>query len=167
MPRWTWVAVVAAAAIGMAGQTWAEAAGPYPAEAAAIRALRVENNRALAEHRLDDVMAIAADDYVLAGGDDGLYRSKAQMTGLWRQDFADPKNHGCVRTTDEVEVGVSAGVMRAAETGHWRCTTILPAGEHVRSGKYLAHWTRRSGQWRVVSDNYVTLRCAGAGCEAK
>jgi ketosteroid isomerase-like protein len=160
MARLMIMAATAGVALAAGAQAWAGEG----AEAARIRELRTENNRALAEHRLDDVMSIAADDYVLVGGNDGLYRSKSEMTALWREDFVDPNNKGCVRTTDAVEVGVSDGVMRAAETGHWECINIMSAGEHRRAGRYLAHWSKRSGEWRVVSDNYVTLRCLGAGC---
>jgi ketosteroid isomerase-like protein len=164
LPRWITLAAVVGALLAGAARA---ADDGFADEAAAIRALRVENNRALAEHRLDDVMAIAAEDYVLVGGDDGVYRSKTEMTGLWREDFADPDNKGCVRTTDAIEVGQSRGVLRAAETGHWQCLVIQPGGERRRAGRYLAHWTKRSGAWRVVSDNYVTLRCSGAGCDAR
>lgn len=163
MPRWITFAAVAGALL--AGGVARAGDGGFVTEAAHIRALRAANNQALAEHRVEDVMSIAADDYVLVGGDDGVYRSKAEMTRVWRENFADAGNRGCVRTTEQVQVGEAIGILRAAESGRWECVGGLAGSERVRSGRYFAHWTKRSGQWRVVSDTYVTLRCVGTGCE--
>ena len=134
------------------------------AEAAAIAHLRSENNAALAAHDLRKVMSIAADDYVLVGGNDGIYRGKTDMAKIWAEDFVDPSDGGCVRTAGPIEVGSSGGTVRAAEVGTWECLTRLKNGERRRFGRYLAHWSKRSGEWRVVSDNYVTLGCRGDEC---
>jgi ketosteroid isomerase-like protein len=131
-----------------------------------ILALRAANNRAIAARDLDGVMAIAADDYVLVGGNGGIHRSRAEMRELWARGFADPHDGGCVRTPQRVDAGASGGVLRAAESGRWACPAHTPGGEARYAGRYLAHWSRRSGAWRVVADVYVTLACRGPGCSA-
>jgi ketosteroid isomerase-like protein len=144
---------------------FAAAGEPSAAEATTLRRLRLENNAAMAHRDLAQTMAIAADDYVLVGGNDGVHRSKADMQSIWAGDFADPKGLPCVRTPDRFEIGEYGGVRRAAETGAWVCPAATPQGEERLSGRYFAHWSKRSGSWKVVSDNYVTLRCDGPGCK--
>ena len=133
----------------------------------AIRKLRSDNNDAIAAHDLARVMSIAADDYALVGGNDGIHHSKADIAGYWAKDFADPTDGGCVRTPRQIEVGSSGGVTRAAEIGIWECLTLQKQGKMTLFGRYLAHWSQRSGEWRVVSDNYVTLGCRGETCETR
>ncbi len=128
----------------------------------AIVELRAANNRAIAARDLDSVMRIAADDYVLVTGGDGIFRSAAEARAGHAETFAIPTFGGCVRTPHGVTVGLQGGIERAAESGEWRCAGYGDDGE--RFGAYFAHWTKRSGEWRVVSDNYVTLGCRGAGC---
>jgi ketosteroid isomerase-like protein len=133
-------------------------------EVATLRRLRSENNQAMAARDLTKTMAIAADDYVLVGGNDGVHRSKADMQQVWANDFADPKGLPCVRHPDRFEIGGYGGVLRAAETGSWACPEATSQGEARLSGRYFAHWSKKSGGWKVVSDNYVTLGCQGTGC---
>ena len=50
------------------------------------------------------------------------------------------------------------------ELRHFDLEHRLGIGEASPSGAYFAHWSKRSGQRRVVSDNYVALACAGPAC---
>ena len=158
--------LVAAAPAALAYDPIAEHTAPdFPegeAERAAILALREANNRAIAARDLDGIMRIAADDYVLVAGGDSIIRTAAEMRARWTATFAVPTFAGCVRTPRNVEVGEQGGTLRAAESGDWRCTGYTRDGQVF--GSYFAHWTKRSGEWRVVSDNYVTLGCRGDGC---
>jgi ketosteroid isomerase-like protein len=156
------IAVVAALALNSVA---ASASNPaVAAEIATLRGLRSENNTAMAARDLGKTMAIVADDYVLVGGNDGIHRSKTDMQTAWAAGFADPKGLPCVRKAERFDIGEYRGVNRAAETGSWECPHATGSGEERLSGQYLAHWSKRSGTWKVVSDNYVTLACSGPGC---
>lgn len=109
-------------------------------------------------------MAIAADDYVLVGGNDGIHRTRRETQNYWAEAFADPHNEACLRQIRDISVGYYHGVARAAEIGSWSCPRTTSQGEERLWGQYLAHWSKHSGEWRVVSDNYVTLGCRGTGC---
>lgn len=133
-------------------------------ERAAIRALRAANNQAIARRDADATLSIAADDYVLVAGNDTIFRSADAMRARWTASFADPNQKGCVREAEKIAVGRNGGVLRAAESGRWRCPVTKPDGRAEPFGSYFAHWSKQSGQWRVVSDDYVTLGCLGSAC---
>ena len=109
-------------------------------------------------------MSIAAEDYVLVAGSDSIFRSAEAMRAGWSETFRNPSLSGCVREPRSIEVGQQGGVLRAAEIGRWRCPRTTPTGGAEPYGSYFAHWSKGSGEWRVVSDNYVTLGCRGSGC---
>jgi ketosteroid isomerase-like protein len=164
--RWR---LVAADDLGPAPAATAAAEGAYAKEVyaedrQAILALRQANNRALAAHDLDGAMSIAADDYVVTGGDGGIDRSMAENRKAWAAEFARSGHDRYVRTPAEIEVGASKGVLRAAESGTWEGLDQKPAGAARPFGRYFAHWSKASGRWRVVSESYVTLGCRGVGC---
>jgi ketosteroid isomerase-like protein len=157
-PKKSWVPAFA----GKSGLSAADAA--YAEDRRAILALRDANNRALAAHDLDGAMDIAADDYVVTGGDGGIDRSVAENRKAWAAEFATSGQDRYVRTPAEVEVGEHKGVLRAAESGTWQGLEQRPAGEARTFGRYFVHWSKASGRWRVVSESYVTLGCRGPGC---
>ena len=154
---------IAATGVAMAGSGSGASPG---ADRREILRLRQDNNLAIAARDLDRTMAIAAEDYVLVGGNDGIRHSREIQRRDWADSFASPDGLICVRTPERVEIGRVGETRRAAEIGRWRCESRTPNGPAVRTGLYLAHWSTRSGAWKVVSDNYVTLACRGAGCEA-
>jgi ketosteroid isomerase-like protein len=137
---------------------------PYAADKASIMTLRAANNSAIAARDLDATMAIVADDYVMTGGAGGIERSVAENRKGWAEDFATPGHDRYVRTPTDIEVGGRKGVLRAAENGTWEGIDHKPAGESRPSGRYFVHWSKASGQWRVVSETYVALGCRGPGC---
>ena len=153
------LAVLAAAADPIAQHTEEEAVRAQSRDE--ILALRAAHNRAIAARDMDGIMRLSADDYVLVAGSDAIVRGAAEMRERWAASFASP-GFGCVRTLRGLEIGEQGGIWRAAETGTWVCTGAAPEAE--MHGSYFAHWSRRSGAWRVVSDNYVTLGCRGRGC---
>lgn len=133
----------------------------YPPEGhdedrAAILALRVDHNRAIAAGDVHGFLRIAADDYVAIFGRGRIIRSKDELRRIWTET---PQQ--CTRTSRQIAIGNSDG-LRAAETGEWRCDVSNPS--RVLSGPYFAHWEKQSGTWRVVSDTYVSLGCRGEGC---
>jgi ketosteroid isomerase-like protein len=158
------VAAAALAALAGAASGASPTGGPNAEEKAIILALRADNNRAIAAHDLDGVTRLLADDYVFTGGDDGTERSAAEDRKGWADEFAQPGMDRYVRTATELEVGERKGVFRAAEGGTWEGTFHLPAGDAHPFGRYFVHWSKASGQWRMVSESYVTLGCRGPGC---
>ncbi len=140
------------------------AAPPYSNERKAVLGLRAENNRAIAAHNLDGVMSVSADDYILVGGSGGIDRSKAEARKGWAEEFATRGFDRYVRTPTRVEIGERKGVLRAAELGRWEGYNRKAGGLSRPYGRYFAHWSKASGQWKLVSDTYVTLGCRGLGC---
>ena len=140
------------------------AAPTYAEEKKTILALRAENNRALAAHDLDGAMRIVADDYVMIGGNSGIDRSPAENRKGWAEEFATEGHDRYVRTTTLIDVGKRKGVLRAAELGRWEGLDQKTAGMSRPFGRYFVHWSKSTGQWRVVSETYVTLGCRGPGC---
>ena len=150
--------------IGMTSVALAAPSASARSEIATLRSLRTENNRALASRDLAKTMAIAAEDYALVGGNDGIHRTRSEIQEYWAKAFADPQSLPCVRHPEQISIGDYGGVRRAAEIGSWSCPQRSARGEERLWGQYLAHWSKRSGAWLVVSDNYVTLGCRGTGC---
>ena len=140
-------------------------AGPSRAEEKQkILALRTQNNRAIAAHDLDATMRIVADDYVSIGGSSGIERSKAEARKGWAEEFATEGFVRYVRAPKQVEIGERKGVLRAAELGQWEGIDRKPAGVSRPFGRYFVHWSKATGQWKTVSETYVTLGCRGSGC---
>ena len=140
------------------------AAPRYAEERKAILALRAENNRAIAAHDIDGAMRIVADNYVMVGGSSGIERSPAENRKGWAEEFATKGHDRYVRTATKVEVGERKGVLRAAEIGRGEGINHKTAGVSRPFGRYFVHWSKSTGQWRVVSETYVTLGCRGPGC---
>ena len=140
------------------------AAPTYENERKLVLALRAENNRALAAHDLDATMRIVADDYVMTGGNGGIEHTPADNRKGWQEEFATKGYDRYVRTATRVEIGKRKGVLRAAELGRWEGIDHKAAGVSRPYGSYFVHWSKATGQWRVVSETYVTLGCRGAGC---
>lgn len=126
-------------------------------EREAILTLRADHNRAISSGDTEGFLKIAADDYVSVFGGGTIIRSKDELRRIWTH-----RPQRCVRTPSRVEIAIVDGGTRAAENGGWRCDVQKPAS--VYTGSYFAHWSKRSGEWRVVSDTYVTLACHGSGC---
>ena len=56
---------------------------------------------------------------------------------------------------DRIDIGASDGFAVAAETGRWVGTATDDATRSA--GRYLVHWTKASGAWRIVSETYIGL----------
>lgn len=134
------------------------------ADEAAIRALRAQNNRALAAHDLDATMHMVGEDFVLVGGNGGIDRNRQENRKAWAEEFAQPGHDRYVRTPVKIEIGERKGVMRGAESGIWEGIDHLVGGESRPFGSYFVHWSKRTGDWKVVSETYVTLGCRGPAC---
>jgi hypothetical protein len=100
----------------------------------------------------------------MTGGNSGIERNPAENRKAWAEEFARPGYVNYVRTPTSIEIGMRKDVMRAAESGAWEGLDRLPAGTSRPFGRYFVHWSKASGQWRVVAETYVTLGCRGPGC---
>ena len=130
----------------------------FDLERSTILELRADHNRAIAAGDVEGFMRIAADDYVAIFGGGRIIRSKDELRRTW---MARPQH--CTRTPVRLEIGLVDRQLRAAELGEWRCDVQDPA--KIYKGSYFAHWSKKSGEWRVVSDTYVSLICRGNGCD--
>lgn len=140
------------------------AAPSYADERKMIQTLRAENNVALAAHDIDGTMRIVAENYVMTAGSSGIERTPAENRKGWIEEFATKGHDRYVRTMSKLEIGASKGVIRAAELGRWEGINNKEAGVSKPFGSYFVHWSKVTGQWRVVSETYVTLGCRGPGC---
>lgn len=126
-------------------------------EQSAIRALRQAHNAALAAYDLDGIIHLSTDDYVLIlGGSGQVIQGKTAYREFVDAAFADPHPMLFARTPDRIDVGTPEGYPVAAETGRWTGTATDSSGARI-AGRYLAHWTRRTGEWRIASETYVTV----------
>ncbi len=126
-------------------------------EQAAIRALRAHHNQALAAHDVDGVVQLATDDFVMIlGGGGQLIQGKAAYRAFVAQAFADPQPMLFARAPDRIDVGAPAGHAEAVETGRWTGTATDGSKARI-GGRYLVHWTRATGEWRIASETYVTV----------
>lgn len=140
------------------------AATTYADERKAILALRAENNRAVAAHDLNGVMAIVADNYVMTGGSSSIERTRSENRTGWAEEFAAVGFDRYVRTATRVEIGEHKGGLRAAELGRWEGINHKPGGVARPYGSYFVHWSKATGKWQIVAETYVTLGCRGPGC---
>jgi ketosteroid isomerase-like protein len=162
--RWP-MSLPLAAAVCSVAMAQSPSAPDLEAEKVAITKLRRASNEAIATRDLEGTMRMFAEDYVAVSGNDGITRSKSESREHWAKDFAllQPLNQ-CVRRPTTIAVGQSGGILRAAESGSWQCPRETSSGAATPYGSYFAHWSKRSKEWRLVGDNYVTLGCRGAGC---
>lgn len=126
-------------------------------EQAAIRTLRQAHNRALAAHDVEGVIDLATDDFMMIlGGGGQLIQGKAAYRDFVATAFADPHPMLFVRTPDRIDVGMPESHPVAAETGRW-VGTASDGGTPRIAGRYLVHWTKAGGEWRIASETYVTV----------
>jgi ketosteroid isomerase-like protein len=76
--------------------------------------------------------------------------------------FDDPHPLLFVRTPDRIDVGAPEGAPVAAETGRW-VGSSTDSSKVRTTGRYLVRWTKRTGEWRIVSETYVTVDLDGPG----
>lgn len=122
-----------------------------------IRSLRQAHNQALAAYDVDGVVHLAAEDFVMIlGGGGQLVQGRAAYRDFVAAAFADPDRMLFVRSPDRIDVGISNACPVAAETGRWVGTGKNGNKSRI-AGRYLVHWSRRTGAWRIVSETYVSV----------
>jgi virginiamycin B lyase len=128
-----------------------------PSDVATIRALRLENNRAIASRNVALMRAAYTPNIRLMDSDGTLYLGANAVTKTYADnEFKDPHFVTYVRRPSNITI--SADGSHAAEYGAW--TGINTAPEHVYSGTYLASWQKRGGIWKIVYEAFSELDLA-------
>lgn len=134
--------------------------GQSPADV--IRSLRAQSNAAIARHDVTGAVALLDVEYQITTGDGTLAHGRAAEPEAWAREFARAADLVYVRTPTTIEVSASGD--RAAEIGAWTGSWSTPAGLRTVGGRYAAYWRLVEGSWRIRSELFVTLSCAGPGC---
>src|SRR5262245_61516297 len=132
-------------------------------EAAAIRAARSAQNRAIAAGDLDRVATFWTDDVTVRRALGAAVDGKQAA----RQALVAPATGPRLvyqRLTKDVEV--SGQWPLAFETGQWEGHDDSAAGPVIIGGRYSAQWVKRNRQWLIRSEVFVALTCRSAGCES-
>ena len=129
---------------------------------AAIRELRKESNAAIAAHDVARLRAVLDDAYLGIEGTSGAVDRGGDSTArsYGEQEFRDPTFVTYRRTPESIVMAQSG--KRIAETGHWVGIWRKPDGTMRTAGIYLAVWTPSGTAWRLKSESFVTLSCAGS-----
>lgn len=132
-------------------------------DAGRIRDLRAASNAAIAAHDLEALVAFQHDAYQITTGNGTLLQeSRAETLAALERIFAQADDVLYVRTPGAVEVG--DGGRRAYEAGTWRGTWSTAEGATDIGGRYAAYWLQVEGEWKLLSELFVTLRCTGPDC---
>ena len=152
---------LATGACARAGRPAAVAA--MSGEAAAIRAARLEQNALLARGDIDGAAAFWTDDVTARAGMGRAVTGRAAYAAVFRGDSVISRMR-YVRTP--VEIVVSAQWPLAYESGEWTGRRADAASDTpLVRGRYSAHWIKADGRWRIRSEVFVALECAGAACD--
>ncbi|MBC5823366.1 MAG: nuclear transport factor 2 family protein [Candidatus Eremiobacteraeota bacterium] len=125
-----------------------------PSDVATVRALRLENNRAIRAHDTSR-MRRAWSAHIRLIETDGTLISGARLlaTSYVQREFQDASFVSYVRIPKSVVISFEGA--RAAEYGTW--TAIYKEPKQVQSGNYFASWQKSGGQWKIVYEAYVSL----------
>jgi len=128
-----------------------------------IRSLRRQSNAAIARHDVKGIVDLLDVEYQITTGSGTLSQGRSAESEAWATEFARAANLVYVRTSASIEVSTSAG--RAAETGTWTGSWSTSSGLQRVGGRYAAYWRLVDGKWRIRSELFVTLSCAGPACQ--
>lgn len=128
-------------------------------EAAAVRAARAAQNRAIAEHDLDRAESYWTDDVVIRSALGRVIQGRATYRSVLGADSATVYR----REPDRVDVSDNLRWPLAFESGTWTGRDPRTGGPLIR-GRYAAQWIKRDGRWLIRSEVFVALGCSGAGC---
>jgi hypothetical protein len=127
-----------------------------------VRAQRAEYNAAIAAHDAVRLRRFFVYDYHLILGSSGDVDSGADIAtrGYADEEFKDPTFVTYRRTPTTIDIAASG--KRIAETGRIEGIWRKPDGTMRKTGIYLAMWIPSAGTWRLKSEAFVTLACAGS-----
>ena len=130
--------------------------------AADIRAARSAQNRAIAAYDVDSIASFFTEDVSVRRALGALTVGRDAQRELFRSFRRGDSSIVYQRITDTVIV--SSNWPLAFESGAWFGHLGRADGPTIISGRYSAHWIKRDNRWRIRSEVFVALDCAGSGC---
>ena len=122
---------------------------------AAIRAVRLRHNQAIAAHDLQGIAAPWSPDRVGVSSRNGRTVGLEAERASWAELLATRPGVVFVRTPTAIEANPRWG--QAAEVGSWTGRWKAADGEVHVGGSYFAKWRKEQGQWRILAETYVQL----------
>ncbi|MBC8155591.1 MAG: nuclear transport factor 2 family protein [Bacteroidetes bacterium] len=129
-------------------------------DAALIRAERVKSNQAILSRDLPTLTGTMLPEMQVTAGSGRHIAGRDSVRALFASTFADREFLDYVRTTDSVQVSTLNPL--AAEHGYWVGRWQRPDGIQIVRGTYLAMWHRTETGWKLRSELFVSLSCAGS-----
>lgn len=160
MPRTIRAVLIIAGCLGLSVSAYPDSG----TEKDKILKIRADSNAAIQKHDAAGIVASFDQTYQITTGSGKLFHdSPEKEEELWRTIFAEFPDVIYVRTPSKIEV--STYLPRAAESGDWVGRWTAENGEIEVGGTYSASWLKVEGSWKIQSEMFVTLYCAGVGCE--
>ena len=131
-------------------------AQPSEDDSATIRRERTAQNAAIASADFDRIASFWVDDVMVTAGLGSLISGKDQ----YRAAFAADSALKYERLTTSVDL--SDAWPLALERGTWRGWD--DSGRSRINGQYAAQWVKLDGEWKIRSELFVALGCAGEAC---
>ena len=151
------VAILGAA--GSAGFSRAEQAPLQPtSDTSAIRAARIDQNRAIRARDIDRAASYWTPDIVVLAG------LGARVRGIDSLKAAFAADGRIVYERIPSDIQVSAGWPLAWETGHWTGRDNMAANTTLITGRYSAQWVRTDKGWKIRSELFVADQCFRDAC---
>ena len=135
-----------------------------PADESAVRAARIDQNKAIAVGDLDRVASFWTEDVTVRRALGQPLSGRA--AGLEALKPAGPPASRLVYQRLTREIDVSASWPLAFETGTWEGHLGSLTGAAIIGGRYSAQWVKRGDRWLIRSEVFVALTCSGAGCQS-
>ena len=144
--RLSWLSMCAAVLVlsGFACEKKADTA----AEEKAIRDQVTAINSAIAAKNDSALAVIYADNGTMYPPNEKAVRGTTAIRAFWAMMW--PMNANLVITPTNVVVATSGDM--ATESGTWTFSATGPTGPMNDNGKYLAHWHKLNGTWKMVDD---------------
>ena len=166
------IALIVAASVFVAGCSSGRSPSTSPnpssgasGEITAIRAARVEQNRAIAAGDRNRVAEFWTDDVSARRGLGAAVAGRQAYLEIL-QPIAGAKST-VVYQRIPVEIEVSDRWPLAFETGTWAGHLGNVNGPDVVTGRYSAQWVKRDNRWLIRSEVFVALSCSQSGCDAQ
>ncbi|GAB3957366.1 hypothetical protein GCM10028805_49890 [Spirosoma harenae] len=130
------------------------------ADEASTRTLRKQSNQAIQSRDLAGFGETMLPDIEVTRGSGSHVSGRDSVLASVSVQFKDPAFLGYVRTTDQIEISTMSPL--AAEHGHWTGRFKRSDGIQTITGTYLSMWRKTDSGWKIRSELFVSLACAGS-----
>ena len=131
----------------------------------AIQALRLQSNQAIQKRDLTAFGQTMLPEIEVTRGSGSHVSSRDSVLASVFTQFKDPAFLGYVRNTDRIDLSTTGPL--AAEHGYWTGRFQRPDGVQTITGTYLAMWRKTDAGWKIRSELFVSLGCAGSAACGK